>query len=512
MLDTTMQRLDNFARRIQEPRQLQVVLTLALSLVLAIVYAFGDPTVAVSLLGITPLVWLALCRPAWFLGFTLAQLSLLPDHGHVFGMFVPSVLQFAIPALILGVLFDRWRQRSHGWVGLYAGDLFVAGFLFLGYLGIGLISGPDPWKYYTNQVVFPGLIYFAVRWMDLDRQKVLGILRAMLIAAFIMSPVLVLTPVIGSDPIYHGARGYQGMGAAARGPIGAVSDTAAYASMWVPMFLYAASVVFVFRPHVRALAMVGALTSGLGAIATNERIALAAVPAALVVSLIPRAQRRNSALLLCLGVVAGLVWLNSGVGSRLQSKLQEEDKTFRRRVYIRKAIDYMKSPEWNRWLGTGFARLEDNSNDMLLPTVYVWHPRLQAWRPVREIGKRPVHCAPLNILGEYGLLGTTALLGVIASALLAIPRMYRTARSSNGRVDTSLLWAIAAAAVAVFVNGLYHNTDKVHQVAAVLWFYAGIIIGHPKAFVIPNGTTATNGTNGMLAEGKANASKPRALH
>jgi hypothetical protein len=174
----------------------------------------------------------------------------------------------------------------------------------------------------------------------------------------------------------------------------------------------------------------------------------------------------------------------------------------RRRLYTRKAIDHINSPDWNPLLGTGLQRLAGVANDKIPETLEVWDANWQAWRPARELADRPVHNAFLNVLGEFGVLGAGCLVGILLSLVAAARRAASMARLRGLAFDRDLLVAGLAAGVTMVAQGAFHNTDTVHQVTAMFWAYAGILVGHPAVFAYRRGslTEAAHEPRGAVSE------------
>ena len=482
--------LDQLVHRSREPLGIAVGAAVLLCLALGAMLASPDPTAAVVWVLAVVFAWAVFRRPLLLYAATLAQLSIIPAEGHMFGFFVPNMLQFFMPALMISIVCDRLRRRSWGLASLNPADLFVVAFLLLGYVGLLALPGGRQFKYYTNQVVFPAMLYFATRWLELDREKFLWVLRVLLTAAFVMLAIMALTPLTGRDPIYYWEAGYKGIGADARGPIGGLSDTAAYASLWVPLFLYAAAVPFRHDHTRRWLAFGGCALAALAALGTHERISVLAVAAGVLFCLVSRDMRRYAIGATIALSLLGMLWVSTRAGATLDQRFREEDPMVRRRLYVQKAVNYIRSSEWNPWLGTGFARLSEVSLATIPETLYVWDGNWKAWRQARPLAARPVHCAPLTLLGEYGFLGCACLIGVAGSLVLAGARVYLRAGGNGRQADTALVVAGTACALTVVANGLLHNTDTVHQVATMCWAYAGLLVGHPDVFALKVGRGA----------------------
>ena len=113
------------------------------------------------------------------------------------------------------------------------GDVCVAAFTLVVVIGILMMPGGKPWKYFTNQVLFAIAMYFATRWLVMDRAKFETILKWILVAAAIMLADLALVQLTRVGGLWTGARG----------PLGTLSDQTAYSALFPPLFLYLAATV-----------------------------------------------------------------------------------------------------------------------------------------------------------------------------------------------------------------------------------------------------------------------------
>jgi len=418
--------------------------------------------------------------------FTLAQFSLVPIEGHLFGFFVPNLTQLLIPGLALAIVAQRLLRREWGVFRFCVPDVLVLAFLLSAYMGIFLMPGPRQWKYFTNQEAFPALMYFAARWLDIDRRRFKYLLGALLGSTFFMVSMLAIRAVTRWDPIWH-----QG----GRGPIGSHADATAYFAIWPVFFLYAGTVAMrEGRKRLAYLWFAGVMLTLFAVTGTYERSGLVAALLGLLICFSRPKLARYMLIGLFLASPALIGWMNTSVGRSLHSRFQEEDPGLRRRLYRMKAINYINSPKWNPWLGTGFARLADLSVDTIPETMYVYDPKWQAFRQARSLAGRPIHCAPLTMYGEYGLLGTTCLSLFVLLLIAQSVRLFLGAhRSLRGPPDRDLIVVAWAAAAGVILNGIYHNTDTVMQVLVMCWSFSGLLIGHPEVFELETRTVPHSG-------------------
>lgn len=429
---------------------------------------------------VIPVVLVLACvmlRWPWLLfAFTLAQFSILPIEGYLLGFYVPNLTQFLVPALLFSMLATAAAGRNWGTFRLRSGDVFVVAFVLTAVLGIVLEPGPREFKYFVNQVLFAVCMYFAARWLRLDRHRLRILLGIVLGAAAFMLGDLALVQLTGVGGLWKNERG----------PLGALSDQATYSAIFPALFLYMA--VTTRGPsakRLRALWLVATLVGVVAAAGGKERSGVAAALAAVAVcGLHPKMMKY-----VAIGAVAlipiGALWLSTDIGSEVHSRFaDDEDPMLRRRIYVGKAIDYIKSDQWHPLWGTGFARLGKLSNSMLSETEVVWDPNTLRWRHVNEIGLRPIHCAPVTIFGEYGYAGTVCLAGVGACAIASLINVVFRARRRRAELDTALMTALGGAALSILINALFHNTDVVFEVTSYIWAGLGLIVGHADVLFI----------------------------
>lgn len=443
-------------------------------------------------LGVVMLRW-----PWLLFAIALAQFSILPDGGHLLGFFVPNSSQFLVPALLLAVVAGAAARHRWGTFRLKVADIFVAAFVVAAFIGILTQPGPRQLKYFVNQVFFAICFYFAARWLALGRERFMLILKIVLGAAAFMLADLALVQLTGVGGLWRGSRG----------PLHSLSDQATYSAIFPPLFLYTAVTAMGQTAGRSRVFWLTATIMGIVATAgVKERSGIvAALGSLLACGIHPKMTKY-----VVIGTIAlipiGSLWLSTSLGSYVHSRFTDDkDPMMRRRVYVGKAIDYMQSEDWHPVWGTGFARLEDLSNQMLSETEVVWDRTQLRWRYAADIGRRPIHCAPVTIFGEYGYAGLICLIGIATCVMASLIDMAFRARRKGVAVDTALLVAIGASALGILVNALFHNTDTVYPVTAYFWAGVGIIIGHPDVFIVEN-EEATEEVDGSAEAGRREAS------
>jgi len=463
-----------------------LAVAIGIGIAAAAVMIWYDPTAGAVVPVGAIAVALMIYYPFWGFVVLLAQFSIIPIEGHLFGFFVPNLTQLFVPGLMLAIIARRVLRREWGAFRFCFTDWVVVAWLVLAYAGIFLMPGHRYYKYFTNQEAFPAMMYFAARWLDIDHERFRYLLWGMLGTTLSAVFILALRPFTGWEPWGQGGRG----------PLGAFSDATAYFAIWPVFFLYAGHrAMEEGRRRMAFLWFAGVPLSLFAVTGTHERSGLvAAVLALLICALRPGLRRR---LLIGAFVFSPLIiaWGSTSVWQSLHQRFKEPDPGLRRRLYRMKAINYIRSREWNPLLGTGFGRLAGLSVNKIPETLYVYDPKWQAWRSARGMVRRAIHCAPLTIYGEYGMLGTAALALFFMLLIAQSIRLYiGDRRIMRGPPDRDLIVAAWAAAAGVILNGIYHNTDTVVPVLFMCWAFSGILVGHPEAFLLhPTGKAVSSG-------------------
>ncbi|MHB8995582.1 MAG: O-antigen ligase family protein [Armatimonadota bacterium] len=418
---------------------------------------------------------------------TLCALSLIPIEGYFLSIRMPNWMQIMIPALLISTLMNALTRPERRPFRLNWADVFIVGFLAVGTLGVFGQSGQSTEKFYINQQFMPALMYFIVKWLPINRKTFENQLRWQLLSVLALSLIMLSQTILGIDPFYHGLS-LLPRGGEARGPMWSISDTVAYTTIWPPFFLYALGTGLALGRRQRPwLWLTGLIGISLASFATTERTGFLAIFAGLgTCALHPRMGRYLLVGLLIVPIVLPL-WLVTPSGSRVLGRLKsmgEEGSGFERVIYREKALNYMRSPNWNPVLGTGFGRLNDLAAQLMPEDKWVMDYNSGYFHQIRDFASRPTHCAPVTLLGEYGYGGMSMLLLVGLSVAWAIATLPLLARRQNKMVDTPLILAAVGAFLAVFANALFHNTEGVVEVLISLWVFAGLLVGHPTVFLM----------------------------
>jgi hypothetical protein len=425
--------------------------------------------------------------PATAYVIALCALSLIPIEGYFLGIRMPNWMQVMLPALMASTLIHALATPGRRPFKLNWADVFIAGFLVIGTIGVFGQGGQSTQKFYINQQFMPALMYFIVKWLPIDREVFKNQLRWQLLCVLALSLIMLSQTILGIDPFYHGLA-LLPRGGEARGPMWSISDTVAYTTIWPPFFLYALGTGLSLKGRQRPwLWLVGLLAICLASVATTERTGILAILAGLsVCALHPRMGRYLLLGLLIVPIIIPL-WLVTPSGGRVLGRIKsmgEQGAGFERGIYREKALNYMRSPNWNPVLGTGFGRLNDLAAQFMPEDEWVMDYNSGYFHQIRDFASRPTHCAPVTLLGEYGYGGMTMLLLVGLSVAWAIATLPLLARRQNKAVDVALVLVAVGALMAVFTNALFHNTEGVVEVLICLWVFAGVLVGHPAVFLI----------------------------
>jgi len=389
----------------------------------------------------------------WFL------LPLLPENGHMFGHFIPSLFQTCVPVLVIAVLAGALRERRAKALRLRVTDVLLLGFMLAGFGGLLLHGRVDSLKYYTNRMVFVPMVYVLGRLIPMDRAQWQTLLKAQIVAISISSLLILREAVTGSSYPYTGQDiTIEGVDV----PVGAFGGhwrAAAFLALWPPLCLYGMS-----RSKSRLwwLAFAACCVLSLtGLVRTLERAQIAGCGVGILLCCVHPAIRKQGTRLLLVGLP--LLVLGSGfLLNEVSDRFSDDSARETRRFYRQEAAAQMASDEWHPVFGTGFAR----------GITIQW-------------GKDPshrhsIHNTPLQLLVEFGLAGALLAVGMGVCLGLEWVRLLRTCIRRGG--DSSLLLAVAGVTGALLAMSYYHNIYTMSQVTAVWWWLMGLLMGHERLF------------------------------
>lgn len=494
-----------FGDRLTRRHVIALVGTSVLLIMLTLGASLSDPTLIVAAPMGMVLAAVAVWNPFALYVIMLCMLSLVPVESRMFTLYVPNWLQMVVPMLLLAtLLYNLMRPRRKAFAANWA-DVFVLGFIFIGYAGVFLEKGPATWKFFTNQQVVPALMYFVVKWLPLDWHRFRLQLHLQLLSVMALAAIMLGRVLTGFDPFYHNFS-FLGLGGEARGPMWSIADTVAYTGIWPLFFIYAGvtNLRAVGRPP-RWLWAAGFVMILLATAATTERTGPAAIAVGFALAMLSR--RMAKWVLVCALAVPLLIplWLVTPMGQQAAERmttLKEKGAGFERQVYRDKALRYTRTPLWNPLWGSGFGRINQLAAVTLPQDQWFFDYNWGEFCPLQDFATRPTHCAPVTIFSEYGYGGVVTLLGVAVMVGAGLVRARRLVRREGYAVDGPLIVAALGALAGVVVNGIFHNTEAVVEVLILVWSFAGTVIGHPEIFALnpvpavqrPSSGTASSAT------------------
>lgn len=410
----------------------------------------------------------------WFTVILLAQMAFLPCEGTLRGVFIPNILQVAMPLalLIAGLSFIGKKQRQRFcWA-----DFLVIGLGLWGLVGMYLTPGYVRWKWYTNRFLYPMGFYYLVRLIPLDIQKVTRAINVNLVVVGAQALLMVLYRRIGFNPLYppiwfNGKR-------ASAGPFDEPFTAAPYLVGWVPLFAHTA--LTAKPPWLRALAFTGLGLDLFAITCTTQRAAtLAALVSIAFLLVAPKLRVPVGKLALALGLLY-LLASDSDMVSPLASRMKETDQS--REAYNRVGWEIIRSPYWSPAFGVGFQRARDTMPKLKVSddneTLTVWGTYEVTVADFARSPK-PLHNLYLSLLVEFGLGGVVLAAGIGALLGITMVRLYLAQRRGQP-MDFGLATALCAGLLGILTVGKYHNVYIMYAPLSVCWFLYGILVGRPE--------------------------------
>ncbi len=448
-----------------------------------------DATAAVILpLAIATLL-LALWSPYWALVLTVGQFAFLPCEGELFGYFVPNALQLLAPLVLGAALLRALRHADHERLAPRLADFLVGGFGAWGLAGM-FLGGQVHWKWYGNRMLFPMMLYFAVRLLPLNRKQVRTLVFVLLAAIAVQSVLMVRESMAGSSPLYQVRPGLaQGIKAAA-GPFPFNWNASTYLCLWPSLFIYA---IATSRDWRKKLTWGAALLAVLAASSrTMERAGIAAGLIGIAVCLLSPKLRRTA--LVAIGVLAAIYvpWSMGQAGGALLARFQQTDQS--RYAYRTAGINLLTSSRWNPIYGIGWGGFRDTGGESgTEEEVFIWGTRATT---IREAAAgAALHNVWLAIPVEFGGVGVLFLMGILGGLGVGLFRIWR--HRATGAVDDGLVVSMLASLFALGAMGYYHNIYMMAESMSMLWLFYGLLTGHPRAFLEAKPGQAASEPNGL---------------
>jgi len=433
------------------------------------------PTAAVLLPMAIGVVLLALYSPYWALVATVAQFAFIPCEGELLGYFVPNALQFLAPVVFGAALLQALKDADEERLTLRLPDLFVGG---LGLWGLGgmFLSGRIRWKRYGNKMLFPMVLYYAVRFLRLDHTRLRRMLLVLLGAIAIQSALIIRESMAGSSPLYRVPSGLVQGVKPASGPFPAHWTAATYLCLWPSIFVYAIAQSRNWKG--KSLWGIGLMAVLAASTRTMERAGLAASLLAIGLCLLSPRLRRTTMAVLGILAVAFIPWSMGGAGAALLDRFRETDQS--RYAYRTAAINLLKSSRWNPIYGIGWLNFDELAGEFgSEEEILAWGERQGT---IREIAAgSALHNVWLAVPVEFGGVGALLALAILGAMGVGVLCMLRQHRDSP--VDDGLVVSMVGSLVALGVVGYYHNIYTMAESMAVLWTFYGLLTAHPRAFV-----------------------------
>ena len=431
-------------------------------------------TTAVLLPMAIGVVLLALWSPYWALVATVAQFAFIPCEGEVLGYFVPNVLQFLAPVAFGAALLQALKDTDQKRLALRLPDLLVGGFGVWGVMSM-FLSGATHWKWYGNRVLLPMVLYYAVRFLRLDRTRLRTMLLVLLGAVAIQSVLMIRESIAGSSPLYTVASGLAHGVKPASGPFPRFWNATTYLCLWPSIFVYAIARSRKWTGKVLwSIALFAVLTASTR---TMERSGIAASLIAISVCLLSPRLRRTTMAILGILALAYIPWAMGRPGGALLDRFDETDQS--RYAYRTAAINLLHSSRWNPIYGVGWANFRRVAGDFgTEEEVFVWGTRRGT---IREIATgSALHNVWLAVPVEFGGVGVLLALALLGALGMGLLRMLRQRRKAA--VDDGLLVCMLASIVALGAVGYYQNVYMMPEAMSVLWLFYGLLTTHPGAF------------------------------
>ncbi len=455
-----------------------VAVGVCFALAVGLLLVGAGATVAVLVPLAIGVVLLALWSPYWAVVVTLAQLAFIPCEGKLFGYFVPNVLQLLGPVVLGGALLHALRDADHERLAPRLADFFVAGFGVWGLVGMFVSPYGGNWKWYGCKMLFPMMLYFAVRLLRLDRKQVRGFILVLLAAIALQSVLMFRESMAGSSPLYEVQSGLMQGVKPARGPFPFHWNAATYLALWPPLFIYAIASSYDWRK--KALWATGLVAVLAASTRTMERGGLAASLLTIAFCLLSPKLRRTTLAIIGVLAVVYVPWSMGPAGSGLLERFRQTDES--RYAYRTAAINLLKSDRWNPIFGTGWSRFKAVSGYLgTEEQVVAWGSRRGT---VAEIARgSALHNVWLAIPVEFGGVGVLLALGLLACLARELLRFWRLGRS-GGKIDDGLVVSIMGSLVALGAIGYYQNIYMMAESMSVLWVFYALLASHTDAFLL----------------------------
>ncbi|MGC9317120.1 MAG: hypothetical protein ACP5KN_03685 [Armatimonadota bacterium] len=451
-----------------------------LALLVAGVAVHYNAAIAVLVLVGTALVLATLYDPYWGVVASVVALTVIPmefTYNSFCGHNIGNPLQMLMP-LVLGLCLLS-ALKSRGMPKPIWPDLLIIGLGILGLVSL-LYAGHVPmdtyWKKYGNKIIYPMGLYFMVRLVPLDHEKLVRLIKISLVAVAVQAVIMVLQDRAGASPFYSTHNGR------ATGPFGYIWTAAAYMAMWPALFIYVAATAE--SGWKRWLSFLGLLLTAYAVTRTGERAATVLLMVVAVVCLMAPKTRSAAGKALIIGALAYVPWSMTPAGSALLSRFDQTDES--RVAYRQAAFATLSSPQWHPLVGIGpyrgaMAMRQADVSHLEDTQVLLWG---RTERSVAEVAQRgsALHNVYIALLLEFGVLGALLALGLAISLFGAVLRIGAEGRR-DARVDRGLAVALLGAIVVWGGIGYVQNVYSMTAPMGLFFLWYGVLVGHPQAFL-----------------------------
>ncbi len=458
-----------------------MAVAVATGIIVAVAIALGYAKYAGAWVVAMAFIAAAFVRPVFALVVCFCAIALVPFGSRLFGFGVPNLDNAMGPVLLAGVVLQGYTRRLHRTFRIGALDGLIIGMAIAGVVGMLVTPGIVLWKYYTKNILCPLCFYFVGRFIELSRRDFQMLFKVQLVVATACAIFIICKDLPGRSLIYGPNVLYQ------PGNWGAMGHNAAatFLCFWTPLFIAASGRA---GSRLRSVLWCAAcVVVMIALLKTKERAMIAGSVLGLAAALLTTKSWKPAVPVLSLAfvvMVPGFVI----TGTSATYDRFTTDKVNTRIAYNAGAMNVLRSRDWNPVFGIGFNRFSYGgyAHEYTPPELIEMARGTSRERLLeRGWGFRPyIHNLALTLIVEFGLLGTVLF---VALALGLTWRWARCLRRASERIapDSPLLFGLAGAFVAVLFSGMYHNLYVIFPALVPMWFFAGLIMGHPELFREP---------------------------
>ena len=429
---------------------------------------------ALVLVSALSVVVLAFWSPYWALVVTTAQFAFIPCESGLLGVFVPNVLQLLAPVALVAALLQALKNADDDRLAPRPADLFVGGLGLWGLVGM-YFSGTAVWKWYANRMLLPQVLYYATRFVSVDRKQVRRLVFILLGAIALQALLMIRESMAGSSPLYDIRAGVVEGIKPAKGPFPFYWNAGTYLCLWPALFVYALAES---RQWKGKLLWAGGLAAVMAATArTMQRAPLAAGLLGIAVCVLSPKLRRTALVILGIVMVLAIPWSMGRAGGALTVRFGETDQS--RYAYRMAAFNLLRSPRWNPAYGIGWGNFPNIAGQFGgEEEVFMWGTRRMTVSEAAEGAH--LHNVWLAIPVEFGVVGVVLALAILAALLVGLRRIRHP--GEGYATDDGLLVSMVASLLAVGAIGYFQNVYAMAESMSILWVFYALLTAHPRVF------------------------------